>query len=133
MVLDRSALSHVALVAMIVAGVAACGQNGSRDRGSPVAAVPAEGVHDVPEGVSCTRDACALPAVAHDDPGDWVEIERSATGDAARGKALVAKYECNRCHEGTGQPAPAFDRQCVGCHQAIAAEKLPFPREQLDT
>jgi cytochrome c2 len=131
MILDRSALSRVALVAMTLAGIAACGQNGSRDRGS--SAAPSAEAHDVPEGVSCTRDACALPAAAHDDLGDWVDVERSAAGDATRGKALVARYECNRCHEGTGQPAQAFERQCVGCHQLIAAEKLPFPREQLDS
>jgi cytochrome c2 len=132
MVLDRSALSRLALVVMLVAGAAACGQGGSRDRGTPVAARLADGVSAPPEGVSCTPDACALPAVAHDEVDGWADVEQGARGDAVHGKSLVAKYECNRCHEGTGQPAQAFERQCVGCHQLIAAEKLPFPREQLD-
>lgn len=132
MVLDRLALSRLALVAMIVASVAACGQSGSRDRAPPPSARPADSVSDVAEGASCTRDACALPAVARDGLDGWADVERRAGGDAAHGKALVAKYECNRCHEGTGQPAPALDRQCVGCHQLVAAERLPFPRPQLD-
>src|SRR5579863_10040136 len=120
--LDRSALSRFALAATLAAGMAACSQSGSTDRGLPVAAGPADGVAGPPRGASC----------AHDDLDGWADVEQQARGDAVRGKALVAKYECNRCHEGTGQPAQAFERQCVGCHQLIAAEKLPFPREQLD-
>jgi cytochrome c2 len=58
-------------------------------------------------------------------------VERGARGDAARGKALVARYECNRCHAGTEEPLPSFDHQCVRCHQAIVAESLPFPKEKL--
>jgi cytochrome c2 len=116
-------MSRLTVAAVIVAGVAACGQSGASDHAAPVAA---------PAGASCTHDACTLPAPPHDDVAEGTDVEPPASGDAARGKALVAKYECQRCHEGTGQPAPAFERQCVGCHQVIAAEKLPFPRAQLD-
>ncbi len=42
-------------------------------------------------------------------------------GDAQHGKALVEKFECNRCHEGTGLERPALDKDCVRCHQEIHA------------
>src|SRR5437870_4256740 len=38
-------------------------------------------------------------------------------GSAARGKALVGEFECNRCHAGTGLTAPKLERDCVGCHE----------------
>lgn len=45
-------------------------------------------------------------------------------GDAARGKQLVAQFECNRCHDGTGLAQPKLDRDCVGCHEQIATDKF---------
>jgi cytochrome c2 len=42
-------------------------------------------------------------------------------GDAAMGKELVAKLECNRCHDGTGLEAAALPKHCVHCHQQIIA------------
>jgi len=44
-----------------------------------------------------------------------------ALGDVARGRELVAANQCNRCHEGTGHPAPDASKQCVGCHANIVA------------
>jgi cytochrome c2 len=121
----RSARSHlgshlgmVAATALFVAGVAACGQRTSDEQPAPVATQP-------------TLDAVVAVPV-HDDLAGWVAVEERLRGDAAHGKALVAKYECNRCHAGTGETAPTFDRQCVGCHKVIKAETLPFPRERLD-
>lgn len=46
-------------------------------------------------------------------------------GDAAEGQRLVEQYECSRCHQGTGQPAPKLALDCVGCHQQILAGKFP--------
>lgn len=40
-------------------------------------------------------------------------------GDAQRGKALVAKFECNRCHSLADVEPPALDKDCVRCHQQI--------------
>jgi cytochrome c2 len=54
-----------------------------------------------------------------------------APGSAARGKALVAQFECNRCHEGTGLAAPRLDRDCVGCHEQIATDKFDAPAHKL--
>lgn len=49
-------------------------------------------------------------------------------GDPARGKALVAQFECARCHEGTGEPTPAMDKQCFGCHVKILEGKFKGPK-----
>jgi hypothetical protein len=40
-------------------------------------------------------------------------------GDAARGKELVQRYECNRCHEGTGLGTAALTKNCFSCHEQI--------------
>jgi len=40
-------------------------------------------------------------------------------GDATRGRKLVEQFECNRCHEGTGLAAAAFEKHCVRCHEDI--------------
>jgi cytochrome c2 len=45
-------------------------------------------------------------------------------GNVERGKALVAEFECNRCHAGTGLAAPKLERDCVGCHEQIATDKF---------
>jgi cytochrome c2 len=71
-------------------------------------------------------------AAESDELAGWTETEERSHGDASRGKALVTRYECNRCHAGTGQPAPMFERQCVGCHDVIARGALPFPRERVE-
>lgn len=39
--------------------------------------------------------------------------------DDSQARALIAKYECNRCHDGTGLAAAPPDRHCVQCHRAI--------------
>jgi cytochrome c len=55
----------------------------------------------------------------------WMDAERRFHGDTARGKALVARFECNRCHEGTGLPPPAPAAQCAGCHAHIIDGTIP--------
>jgi cytochrome c2 len=92
---------------LMLAGAAACSQGATTERapGAPVVA----------------------PVVARAAAPEVVPAEG---GDPARGKSLVARYECNRCHEGTGLPAPALDRQCVGCHDLVAAGKAPVPPAQ---
>jgi cytochrome c2 len=110
--------SHRAWLALVAFFVAGCGQASTRTEEPPAQLVPV---------------ADAGTTVAPPDPlAGWTNVEATSAGDATRGKALVARYECNRCHVGTGQPAPTFDRQCVGCHKVIKAETLPFPREKLE-
>jgi hypothetical protein len=40
-----------------------------------------------------------------------------ASGD--EGRALLARFECNRCHDGTGLASVARERHCVRCHQEV--------------
>ena len=49
-------------------------------------------------------------------------------GDAERGKKLVAEFQCNRCHDGTGHPAPKMDQQCFGCHVKILDGTFKGPK-----
>ncbi len=52
-------------------------------------------------------------------------------GDAARGRDLVQRFECNRCHEGTGfAPAP-LEKNCFSCHEQIATGKFKVSAEAL--
>ncbi len=63
-----------------------------------------------------------------------VEAAHSApfeAGSAEHGKALVAKFECNRCHTGTGLAAPKLDQDCVGCHEQIATDKFQAASSKL--
>jgi cytochrome c2 len=48
----------------------------------------------------------------------WTPDE-GARGSAERGRELVQKYECNRCHDGTGHDPAPLDKHCVHCHQRI--------------
>lgn len=118
----RGLVSHLVAAVVLLAGAAACSQGAVRD--VPVAG----GAHEAPPALAPS----ATPAVATPDARAWVDVERAAAGDAARGKALVARYECNRCHEGTGLAAPPLDRQCVGCHDLVAAGKVPVPPARLE-
>ena len=61
----------------------------------------------------CGESAPSPPAPRGDRP-------QTSRGDATRGRALLTEHECNRCHEGVSAASPPQDRQCVGCHRAIA-------------
>jgi cytochrome c2 len=52
-------------------------------------------------------------------------------GDPNRGRALVAQYECARCHTVEGVDAPPKDKQCTGCHHDINAGTVTATAEQL--
>jgi cytochrome c2 len=53
-------------------------------------------------------------------------------GDAVRGEKLVAEHQCNRCHEGTGQPVPEREFHCVSCHREILSGAFPVPKAKLE-
>ena len=42
----------------------------------------------------------------------------------ARGRALVERFECARCHEGTGLATLPRESRCVGCHADIVAGRV---------
>jgi len=53
-------------------------------------------------------------------------------GNAERGRQLIREHQCNRCHEGTGEPAAELNLDCVGCHQRILSGTFPATREKLE-
>jgi cytochrome c1 len=68
-----------------------------------------------PTPVAVTAAPVPPPApTAHGEPAT------QPAGDVARGRELVLKLECNRCHDGTGHPAMATERHCTHCHEDIA-------------
>jgi mono/diheme cytochrome c family protein len=49
----------------------------------------------------------------------------SPRGDAARGYDLVQRFECNRCHEGTGTGVAPMTKNCFSCHEQIISGRFP--------
>jgi cytochrome c2 len=71
---------------------------------------------------SASTLASAAPTAAA--PSASQEPAPTGKGDPAHGKVLMAKYECNRCHDGTGLEAATPDKQCVHCHTDIVDGKF---------
>ncbi|HEY5373594.1 MAG TPA: hypothetical protein VIK01_07890, partial [Polyangiaceae bacterium] len=59
--------------------------------------------------------SAAVPAAAPDPSVSG--LNAALPGAAARGKELVQRYECNRCHEGTGLGTAALTKNCFSCHE----------------
>jgi cytochrome c5 len=55
----------------------------------------------------------------------------AGSGAPAPGAALLARHQCQRCHEGTGLPAPAVAEACVGCHRRVSDGTFDAPRKLL--
>lgn len=53
------------------------------------------------------------------------------TGNAQRGQQLIQKHQCNRCHEGSGEPPAERNLHCVSCHQQILAGTFPAAPDKL--
>lgn len=49
----------------------------------------------------------------------------------AQGKALMSKYECNRCHTIEAVAPTDIDHDCAGCHQKIMAGDFEASPEEL--
>ena len=47
--------------------------------------------------------------------------------DGAHGRELVATFQCNRCHDGTGHPAAPQNKHCVHCHKDIMEDRFQAP------
>ena len=52
-------------------------------------------------------------------------LDTALPGAAARGKELVRRYECNRCHEGTGLGTAVLTKNCFSCHERIMQGRFP--------
>jgi cytochrome c2 len=53
-------------------------------------------------------------------------------GNAEHGQELIRKYQCNRCHEGTGEAPAERNAHCVSCHQQILAGTFPAAKDKLE-
>jgi cytochrome c2 len=73
-----------------------------------------------PENGTAAGAVSAAPVMV----ADAVVLPPFEVGSLETGKALVAQFECNRCHEGTGLAAPKLDQDCVRCHEQIATDKF---------
>lgn len=51
------------------------------------------------------------------------------SGDAARGLALIQRYECGRCHDGAYMEPQPRNKHCFRCHQDILAGRFDAPPE----
>jgi mono/diheme cytochrome c family protein len=71
-------------------------------------------------------------AAAPSEASAFPDLPAFVPGNAEHGKALVAQFECNRCHAGTGLAAPKLERDCVGCHEQIATGKFPVAASKLE-
>jgi cytochrome c2 len=109
--------------ALLLALVAACKPQSTGEGLVDAAAAQGSGV----ASVASATPPLAAPAEAGLPAESWLDAEHRFHGDAARGKALVAKYECNRCHDGTGLPALKPLAQCAGCHAGILAGTIKAP------
>src|SRR6185312_12019312 len=78
-------------------------------------------------GPAPAQSAGAAVPVATASATAVAEPEEPA-GNAEHGQELIKKFECNRCHEGTGQPAPTLDKACFTCHQKIISGEFKSPK-----
>jgi mono/diheme cytochrome c family protein len=99
----KRASAVLALIAALAALAAACGNKPS---GAPSTSA------------SATTAATAAASAEPEEPA----------GDPVVGKSLVVKFECSRCHEGTGTPAATNEKQCFGCHVKIISGELKGPK-----
>ncbi|MGE0789656.1 MAG: cytochrome c family protein [Sandaracinaceae bacterium] len=69
---------------------------------------------------------------AHETARPVETVEEAAFEPSVeRGRELLVRFECNRCHEGTGTGEPSLDRDCVGCHRAIQGGTFDAPAADL--
>lgn len=69
----------------------------------------------------CRERATAEGSTVGEIPAKELPGGEVARADVAHGKELVGTYQCNRCHEGTGQPPAPEGKNCVQCHANIIA------------
>ncbi|XYH96564.1 c-type cytochrome [Sorangium sp. So ce1128] len=98
----------------LASGAAACSSEEARAPGSSAPAAPPS----ASDGAAIAPAAAAVAAAP---------AAAAPPGDPAHGQRLVAEFQCNRCHDGTGQAPAQRDAHCVQCHQDIAAGRFQAP------
>jgi cytochrome c2 len=82
-------------------------------------------------GSACTRRTPSqqrtrpVTSAAVTEPRAANQVATVTHGDAARGRELVERFECNRCHEGTGLGTAPLAKNCFSCHEQIITGKFP--------
>ncbi len=84
--------------------------------------------------------ACSHPKSIHQHAGTSQAPLPSASiqgvvagaGNAERGHELVRKYQCNRCHDGSGEAPAERNAHCVNCHRQILAGTFPATPDKLE-
>lgn len=72
------------------------------------------------------------PKEQPDAPPPAAVLELAADPAAvARGRALIDRFECARCHDVPDHAPAPLDKHCVRCHQDILAGSFPAPPEAL--
>lgn len=111
-----SAVAAIGLVSLAL--TAGCRESAAP--GDPVAArsatasgLPRSGFQSAPTASSRARST----------PHEGLAPPPEPAGDATVGRALVAQFECGRCHDGLSDEVPAVpvERHCTHCHQKVMA------------
>src|SRR5688572_8081552 len=78
-------------------------------------------------GNEASPEASTAPrasALASNQASPTTAAPKHLAGNAERGRSLVERFECNRCHDGTGLAAMPLEKHCVNCHQDIMSGKF---------
>lgn len=71
--------------------------------------------------VACNESRRSTPAPVEPSRDAAIAPIDAAIVDVARAHALIEKFECNRCHDGTGLARAPHEKHCVTCHRDIRA------------
>jgi mono/diheme cytochrome c family protein len=82
---------------------------------------------DREEEVDLPRALIALVLVAACSRGSTAPpppFDAAVVVDDGPARALIARFECNRCHDGTGLADAPQEKHCVQCHRAILEDRF---------
>jgi cytochrome c1 len=77
-----------------------------------------------PKPDPASSDAGGAPSAVASGASSAPKAALASAASAAHGKELVLKYECNRCHEGSGHPDAVQGKHCVHCHKDIMEDRF---------
>jgi mono/diheme cytochrome c family protein len=113
----------ILITALLVLATGGCSSGSSKtdsntevtpERGAPITTATSSGAaSSASSNTSSPLPPEATPTLVDTHPGD-----------AARGRELVARFECARCHDGAGVEPTPTNKHCVHCHQDLASGKL---------
>lgn len=83
-----------------------------------------------PEASSSAKAAGSASPVGQVSP--TTQNPPHLAGDPERGRSLVEKFECSRCHDGTGLASAPFEKHCVTCHQDIWTDKFKAKPDKIE-